>query len=335
MKRSLGILMALGVLGGCSTTAVKMGEFSPVPLKFAAIMPSKAELSGAPPKVVIFPLNDRRLRMASQAHLGRTVADTLQSYLSESGVDILDRSMYGKLRNEIALAEMKGEARSYGGPSVAGFAIAGDISKADYTHSFTEQSYWKDQNGNMHFIPASCSFNTDVAGNINIYRVPSLQMVKSIGTDATESSSRQTRDSSCQFSNKERSSLLREAASAAVDKARTKLQNFFAPSGYVLERRENKDHKNIFKISIGTTHGSKQGAACDFYQTIASKNPVTGVTSNEEYVIATGEVSNQVGPDYAWVVVNDDQASNKIRLGDKVKFHYTAGFFETVKNLAH
>lgn len=337
-QASIVILLAAGLMGGCASTSLNLGEYKSVPLKPASVMPTKAELSGAPLKAVIFPLTDKQLRIGAQAQVGQTIADVVQSVLSKAGVEILDRSLYGELKNEIALTEIKGTT-GYQGPQEADFAIVGNVSMADYSHSFTEARTWQGKDGKLYRSPPSCSFHAGVTGNLNIYRLPSLQMVKSININATANSSREARYSICKLSKVERSSLIRQAASEAVIRSRTQLQNYFAPRGYVLARREDKNHNSIFEISLGAIRGAKQGEECDFYHTILSKNALTNKTTTDEYIVAKGTVSSGISPNHAWVVIKDKHNIDQIHLGDKVKFHYTTGFLEeftqTIGDLTH
>ena len=47
--------------------------------------------------------------------------------------------------------------------------------------------------------------------------------------------------------------------------------------------------------------------------------------SSEEYKIAEGTVTNEVGDNHAWILV-DDETAEKIKLGDYVKQNFESSF---------
>jgi len=330
MKKRMLPLLAITLLSGCAGHQVKLAEYNPAQLKEADIMPSKAELAGKPMKVVVLGAKDAHIKMAKSAEVGLTVANAIEAQLGKTGVELVDRSIAGKLGDEIALAEMKG-SRGYKGPEVSDFVITGNITKANTATDFTEARSGRDSKGNYYQIAATCSFSATVAGNVKIYQVPSLQLVKTIDVESTRSNTRETRTSYCDFPAAEQESLLREAAVSSVEKSRDVLQNYFAPHGYVLERRDSKS-KSVFKVTLGSRQGAAPKGDVVFVQKTASNNPLTGEKSVEEYEVATGVVSDQLGPQFAWIVVDDKEAADKIRLGDTVKLAFKIGMFEKVVN---
>jgi len=327
MKKTLIGVSTAVLLTGCITTEIPSpSKYSKVNLQAADIMPSQEEIKGAKLKVVIFNPDDTGIKLAKNAKLGHSIATTLEQYASKAGVEIVDRNLANKLKQEIELAEMKGKPE-YQGPNVADYAITGTVSAVNVGAKFTEKSSWVDKKGKRHITPAYCRYSANVTANLRIYKLPALNFSKAITIDDDVSTSSETRNSSCSFSQASAESLARQAAIAAVKDARTDFQNYFSAKAYVLEHRK-KDGESIFKLSRGKNMGFVSQSEVHFYHLESSKNPLSGEMSTEEYRIATGTISNQVGTNFAWVVIDDDEQAEKIKLGDYVKVEFSKGWHE-------
>jgi hypothetical protein len=303
-----------------------MAEYNTVPMEKAAVMPTTAEVDGQQVKVVIFNPDSGDIPLAKSSRAGHTIAGTLEKYLNQAGAEIVDRSLATKLKKEIQLAEIKGNS-DYTGPKVSDYSITGTISAANTSSSFSEAQQWQDKNGKWHTIPASCHFNANISANLRIYKLPSLNYVKSIDVSGSATNNRQTRSSNCYLSSNAQNSLVRVAASNAIKQYRTAFQNFFAPKAYIEERRSGKKG-DIFKLTQGTQLGFTTGSSVTIYTKEKSTNGLSGKVSYDDQPVATGIISNNVGPRYAWIIVDDKQAANKVRLGDFVKVKYQKNFFE-------
>jgi len=328
MKR---ILLSVGIssvvlLSGCATKIAHPSTYAKAPLQAADIMPTKDEINGAKLKVVIFNPDDTGIKLAKDAKVGHSIATTLEKYASKAGVEIVDRDLANKLREEIQLAEMQGKP-DYQGPNIADYAITGTVSAVNVGAKFTEASSWVDKEGKTHKSPASCKYSANVAANLRIYKLPALNFSKAITIEDSVSSSTETRNSSCAFTQGSAEGLVRQAAVSAVKDARTDFQNHFAAKAFVLERRHNEDG-SIFKLSNGEGMGFMPQSDVQFYHLEASENPLTGDISTEEYLVASGTISNQVGTNFAWVVVDDEEEAQKIKLGDYVKVQFSKGWHE-------
>ena len=327
---TVGISSAV-LLSGCATTIQHPSTYAKSPLQAADIMPSKEEIKGVKLKVVIFNPDDTGIKLAEEAKLGHSIATTLEQYATKAGVEIVDRNLAKKLQKEIQLAEMQGKPE-YQGPDIADYAITGTVSSVNVGAKFTEASSWVDKKGYTHVTPASCRYSANVAANLRIYKLPALNFSKAITIDDSVSTSSETRNSSCSFSRESAESLARQAAVSAVKDARTDFQNHFAAKAYVLEHRKNDDDF-IFKLSRGEDMGFVSESEVHFYHLEASENPITGDISTEEYRIATGTISNQVGTNFAWVVIDDEDEALKVKLGDYVKVEFSKSWHESIPGL--
>jgi hypothetical protein len=126
--------------------------------------------------------------------------------------------------------------------------------------------------------------------------------------------------------------LVRKAAQDAINYASFEVKNFFAKKGYILEKRVLKS-KIIFKISLGSSHKVEAGDKFDIIGKYEITNPITGKSEIEHRIIASGEVSGKIDPESSWVLIDNSNAINSIRLGDMVKFKYERGFFSKLEKL--
>lgn len=325
MKRAILLALALA-LSGCASTAIKnLDALEPIPLEPNEIMPTKAELAGQPLRVVVFEADDGDIALAKSARVGGTIAREIEKYLNATGVELVDRSIAVKLQEELMLAEMQGQS-DYAGPEVADFAIVGAISQTAAGSSFTESRRWQDKQGKWHRIPAKCSYNAEVAGTVRIYRMPSMQPVETLNLDGRSSSSEETRTSGCPIYRESAEGMARAAATHGIRRISAALQNHFAPRGYVMERRSGNG-KHIIKVTLGRKQRLEQGNVVKIMNLTRTINPLTHEESIESYELGTGRVSDQIGNDFAWVIVNSDIVG-KIRLGQPVQIKYRRGFFD-------
>lgn len=324
MKKTVLLATAISalVLTGCATRpSENFSQYQPVSMQKADILPTKESLAGKKVKVVIFTPDEGGIKLAKKAKAGHSIVSTLEKYLAEAGVEIVDRNIAKQLRKEIQLAESKGKSE-YQGPDIANYAVTGSLSTAGVSASFTKRRTRKDKKGKVHVYPAYCKYSAQVSANLKVYKLPGLKYAKTISIDDSISSKTETSNSRCPISASQQQSMVRQAAVESLKDSRTKFQNYFAPKAYVLERRVLEDH-SIFKLSAGTNLGFKAGDELKFYSINVSKNPLTGDVSTEEYPVTDGEVEKDLVFDtYAWVTVDNEKAKN-IKLGDFVKIEYS------------
>ncbi len=319
------------LLGGCASSSVKnFDAFQKIPLQATDNMPSKAALAGAKPRVIVFNFDDKK-----SGSVGEEVSDKVTKELNETNnVNIVDRALAQRLGQEIQLAETKGRT-GYRGQDVADFAITGKITSAGARVSFTAATSWVDKEGKSHLNPAKCTTSGKVSFSLKISQVPSLDVIKTIDKEGSASVSEDAKFfglSDCPALTEDAAKgIISAAAGAAVRKAHTELKNQFAPTGYVLERRQFEEN-NLFKVSLGQLGGAKQDLAVVFLRTTTDTNPLTGQVNIEQVKIAEGVISDQLADSYSFILVKDGQSANKVKLGDSVKVKFEDSFADKLNN---
>lgn len=322
MSKKIVLMIAIISLGisGCGPTKVDPDNYTEVSLQRADLMPTKESLSGAKQKVVIFTPDVSNAELAKLSNADKRMASTLEKYLANVGVEIVDRNVASQLRKELVLAESKGVS-SYEGPEVANYAITGTITDSSLSYSFTKRSTRKTKKGKTRVTPAHCDFTASISANLKLYKLPGLAFAKTIPVQYSASMDSETSNSRCPIDNETASALVRKAAKKAIKNERTKFQNFFSPKAYVLARKVDGD-SNLFKISAGKNFGFVSESTITFYNLALNKNPITGEIQGEESVLVEGTVTaNLIGDNYAWILVEGEKA-DKIKLGDYVKVKY-------------
>lgn len=326
-KVALLSVLALAMTGCAGTSIKNFDAMAPVSLQPSEIMPSKAELAGSKPRVVVFEADHGEITLAKSARVGGTIAGELEKHLGATHSELVDRKLATRLQKELALAEMHGKS-GYTGPEVADIAIVGVVTQASAGSSFTEAQRWQDKNGKWYESAAKCNYSGEIAGSIRVYQMPEMQAVKSLELKGSASSSQETRNSNCPLSENGAQRLVQAAASRGVNALRVDLQNIFAPRGYVIEHRSGNG-QNIIKVSMGSNHGLKPGNSLEILNLTHSTNPLTNKTSVDVFKLGTARVSDQIGSDTSWMII-DSEIADKIRLGQPVQMQFKKSFLEQV-----
>jgi len=345
-KKTIIILAAL-TASSCTPTISNFNAYLPQQFPKTDFMPSKELVDGKPPKVVVFEFDEGKNEVATQADLGKSITVAIENVLTQSRLaELVDRKIATKLEkeiaNEITLTEMK-RTGSYKGPQVADYAIYGAIGNAGFTKKYSSGFVIPGKNGDFTRIPPKFTYTSDVSGNIKVYELPSMQVIANFEFAGKKSKNEEVKtDNSISFAGLEfggqkaeglnrDDGLVRNAGGEAIENVSFDIKNFFAKKSFILEKRTLKN-KTIFKISVGSADGIKVGDKFEVIGKYEIENAITGKNEVENRIIASGEVSDKIDPKSSWVLIDDSDAVNTIRLGDMVQFKYKRGFWsQTVK----
>jgi hypothetical protein len=326
----------------CTATIRNFDDYQKQFLPKTAFMPSKDNFSGEEPKIVVFALDENENTIATSAKLGESMANDVENILSKNNLgQIVDRKAALKLEKEIALSEMK-KTGSYKGPIIADYAISGAISNAGFTSKFSAGFFYPNpRTGDIITVPPKYTYSTDVNGNLKIYELPSLEVVQTIEFSNKKSRSENAAQDgglslgSLQVGGKKveaaksDDNLMRKTANEAVLDIEVDIKNFFAKKGYILEKRVY-GKKAIFKISLGSSDGLKQGDKFEIIGKYENQNDITEESEIERRIITTGTVTDRIDPKTSWVIIDDIKKLDSIRLGDAVKIKYEKSSFAKI-----
>ncbi len=309
------------ILTGCNSTQIENADevFTDnrflVEIPDATIMPSKAELQGTRIKVVVL---DTKINSDADFEKGavREVSSKIENGLINAGVEIVDRSLAGKLSDEISVFEATGRF-SGAGLSVADIAILPSVSNVQISSGYTpSNNYTKD--GKSYTNPATCNYSSQMRGNAKLYKLPDLQLIEGVVIEGDYSSSGPVTSRSCNISSTMASGLAANAAEDAINESINQIQKHMSGQSYVVEYRK-MDGKHFALITMGSSSGLKTGQKIQFakqaerYSRLEDKTTVVEVPYSFE-----GVVSNIVRDNTAWIIV-DEEAENKLHFGDLAK----------------
>ncbi len=316
-RRSLvgaAALVALGGLAGCQNTKVadpeswKAVEMEGVTAKSLGADPSRRT------RVVVLP-SEESPSAPRGANLAARATAALEQMLGGGGVEIIDRTLAGRLDNELKVAEMSGGG-SYGGPEVADFVIRVKMGNASSGSTYVQASQYKNPlNGQMVNVPAGYTHSGKSTMTIEIRSLPTLKLVESLQTEGSVSATQQPSPGNP-------IALAQAATDNGIRAKRAAVLNVFAPKGYITERRVRKD-ESIFRVQLGRNTGTKEGDAIEIWR----QNP-----NGDEISIGKGVMSNIVGADGSWVKVTDPKVAARVRGGDYVKVRH-GGLLDGLNNL--
>lgn len=341
----LKFLVLLAFVASCAPTIKNFDQYQKQFLSKSQFLPNEESLAGKPAKIVVFALDENENQVATQSGLGVAMANNIENVLTKNRLaQLVDRKAMVKLQKEIALAEMN-KTGSYKGPQVADYAISGSISNAGFTSKYSSGStYFDPKSKSMITIPPRFTYKSDVSGNIKIYELPSMTVAENIdfkGNKARNENVQQKGGLSfggLQIGGEQAKgidrddNLVRKAGEDAIDNMIVDIKNALAQKGYILEKRVF-ENKTIFKISLGSVNGLAHGDKFEVSGQYESENAISGKIEIERRIIAQGTVTDKIDPKTTWVVIDDNKAIEKIRLGDVVKMKYKKNYFDSVSKL--
>lgn len=306
--------VALGVslmLSGCISTGPDAICTPDMAVNLAnAEVPAK---SSEDRKVIVLPV-DMDFKDSAQKKMQSVIRNALESQVIETGTQLVDRKLANKLKKEIKLAEQSGRYNTKGVP-IADYAVLTEITSTDFSKSFDEARSYKNKKGETIHVPASCRYEVDVTAIVKIVSLPDMALVKRIEIKGDDSSSTETRNSSCPISNAGYQGLASKAAAEAVEYS-SDLKKMMAASAPVLEVRQC-EAGIMAKIAIGSEKNVKPNDTIAFSKILKNSEGEL-----ETFAVGEGTVVNipthGIKAKYSWVSI-DEETSLKLRKGDAAK----------------
>lgn len=338
-------ILALLLISSCSATISNFPQYKVQNFPKSNFLPTKEDLRGDLPKVVVFDFNENKTEGNESNGIGRTLAVTVENVLTQKKLaSLVDRQAAKKLEQEILLAELNNKKSTYKGPSVANYAVSGAVSNASFSKKYSEGlDFYTQTTGRVKTDP-KYNYSADVSGNLKIYELPSMDVVENFDFSGFASRSEAVQKeggisigsidigvTKAKALEKD-DGLVRKAAEDGISDIADKIKNAFAKKGYILEKR-TLDNKAIFKISIGSEDGVSQGDKFEVIGKFEVENPITHEVEVENRVLATGVVSDIINPKFSFIILDDKSSNDKVRMGDVVKFKYKKSLSQKISNI--
>jgi len=337
-KKILVSVVVLSTVGCASTTIstdVAQQIYSNPQLKRqlpkAQIMPSPQHLSGKQMKAIVLDTEEKN-ELAKMAFAGKAMSASIDNLLHKAGVDVVDRSISGKVKNEILAYESSGNYDE-SSLSLADVAILPIISSATFSYDFTEGYVAKNIiTGKDTWVNPSCTFEAKITGVAKRYELPSLKVSHQVDLFGINEIKRDTRNSSCRISTQEKQGLIAEAAKQAIRNHKQDIQNKFSPKGYVTAYKVY-DNTHYIKINIGKNRKLIEGTYVSFIKQIKSTDDLTGEINIDKMITGEGEITNLIQDKASWVVVDAEVAVN-LSLGDIAQIEFRKGWLDHVNDVS-
>ena len=312
---------SLTVLTACQTTVVDGGAaaWKEATLADAEVVPAVTDPSRRT-RVVVLPSDDSP--SARGAGLGAVASAALEQILGPGGVEVVERKLADRLEQELKLAEMKGSG-SYGGPDVADYAIRVVMGTAGWDSPYVPPSQKKNVlTGQMVNDPGGFRHVGKSSMTLRIYALPSLKLIEQYPIEGSVARPNQPATANPSVA----IGLMRAATEGGIQGKKNEVLNEFAPKGYITERR-TKEKKSIFRVQLGKNTGAKTGNKVEIWtlQKVGS--------SFDEVSLGSGVMSNIVGNDGSWILVDDEKVAGRVRKFDYVKVKMGGGFLDSLNNM--
>lgn len=323
----LSILAVLSFISACSSTSIKnIDEYTVKPMLKSDVLPTESELKSRPYNVAVFEIEDEAVELAKNSDVGASIAGEVSKFVNKSNARTV-------ASDAGLLTAINSNQKTYPASNID-YAIVGQVSVANYKKVFTPSSTYKDKNGKIHIVEPSCDHSALVQGRLDFYNVKDMSLMNTLDISGGANQSlrlKVNQASYCrQLSSEEIRGLVRSAGTKAARREDVNIENVFSPKGYVLERRTNGE-KSIIKISLGQNNGVEESQKAEIFSVVQNKNPITNKMDLVQNKIAEGKVSDKVFRNYAWIIMDDEQASS-IKVGDVVKLSFEKGMLDKIFN---
>jgi hypothetical protein len=334
MLKPIAVFTVFGVLAGCSSHVIKEDPRSYVKQDIALteMPPSKDQLAGKPPRIVVFAAELSGDRLAANAGLDVLVSTAIENSVRKTGVKVVDRSIAKRFSKELALAESKGRA-TYEGEDVADFAILPKVTNSNFSSEYHKAYYTEDKEGKRVYHEARCEFTATTKGYMDIYEMPALKSVARVefggrDIDYQDAKGRYWYGGECKYSKANVKSLVTLSAERALMSKAREIKAHFPPTGYVVELRSNKDGQLILKTTLGSSKGGSEKAKIKILKKRLEQNDLTGEADIASIVIGEGVISNRIQEKYSWVVLDAKKSQlGEIAVGDRVEVDFSVSSF--------
>lgn len=342
----ISFIIFLIFLPSCAVKIKNLEQYTQSPLLELEEMPSKEEINSSLPRVLFIAEKPNAEKLGeTNAHI--VIKNDLESLLSSKKfASIVEREKSDAFKEEMSIAEFEGKNI----PSIQSVDYIFEVSISDVTFSSKHSldainigaelllfAAANSKNQEITYTPSlpktKYKYTSIVDGNIKIYKIPSMELIKTVPLHAqvTDSEVASTGsgikvgiiniDTSQPIdAKKDDSNLVYKAIKLAIKNATPEIKSFLNKKGYIMAKKTLKNNA-IFQINRGKDDGFDSQNKVQIMRYTAETNPLTEEEDTIAQKICEGVVTNQISENRSWVIFEKDCQEN-IRLGDKVTVLY-------------
>ena len=317
--------LAAAALAACAGNQIgSPTDYDPVELSRVYPYPSPEELGRQKTEVVLASLHTTEFPQDVVGESLTAVQQSLIALLHEAGARVIDRSLddLGSVQKDMTRAYEERSSRYE-----ADLALISRISRYEHRASYEPPSGLFKSEEELAAEPGTCTHVGEIVIDVKALAVPTDETARATFTlrnnaefEAADS------DTACPIEDARRIALLEEALQEALPCLAIPIKNQFAPRGYLEEhRRSNAGDVDIFKTSLGSKNGARPGLELSISR-VQYMTTADGQQDREEHEIGTAVISDQIGPDHSWVLIDVGNLEQKVLAGDTVRAVYSDTF---------
>lgn len=326
------MLLALLSVAGCATKTVEINpiDFPTQPLAVATFEPSPEQLVLRKPRVAILPL-ELQDQNGNQPDINKNLEPALRgeletALLSGGKVNLLDRNLAQRLQGALADYErLKGETPK---PfKQADYLVIGQINLATINSEYKAETVTR--KGRV--LPGICITEANITGVLKIYdlfenEIQDIQEINGRKRNVDEAPKCPSLNQSL------RAQYYQQATSDAAEKSQNFLSAFFAPIGYISEKRSNG---KVWAFKVHTLGSAMaEYREVKIMETNEVVNQLTNQVDLETLPLGNALVTKTSGSDFIWIQVNDRTLAERIKLGHVVRpIPKSANLFDYIPKL--
>ena len=343
MIRFVGFLLSLSIGVQAFAAPISPGNYEALPAetrpgmsvtKLRQTIAAQEKIQARRPQIIVLPFKVNAVPEVKAQSGALKGQNALKEELIRGGAQVIDRSLSSKLKDELAYIESTGTSRGVSF-KLADYMFTSEVLNANQDVSYSEARRIPLKDGGYKTIPAACNINAKATVSIGFYTMNPMDLKQSIILEGKAANVvKNISASSCDwrtyrnryYKQNDHRGLLVKAVQNAINANDAKIQDLFAPVGYVVDRRyhakKGKPEKGkgfIFKTTLPNKISTVPNTRVTVFKSVAKEDFMTGKTIVEKAEVGTGKVLEVVGDNTIWIKMDKNSSALEVRLGDVVE----------------
>jgi len=323
-----GLAIGILLLPSCYVSA-KNVKVNNCPAISPGVAPNLMPANSKARRVIIMPVSIGEITQAQDAAVNATLEQAITEIIGKAGADVVDRSLAGKLEDEIKRYEQRGESNYKS--DLATDAVEIHIANVSFASEYVLPSTYE-LDGKEVTNPPKCSYSSRISGFVKVLSVNPISERKTISFDSKRTESMETTTDTCEVSDEQKQGYIRAVAKKAIQNEDTKAEIFeqFRPVGYVMQARKCKGKKeNYIWINLLPEDGAEPGNSVQIYRQETFMDPISKKQMMNPILVAEGKIIKTANVNQAWVQVKNKDDFESILIGDVVEVFAKKSLFKS------
>jgi hypothetical protein len=326
----ISLLFAAGALvTGCAGTQIgDPSDYKLVDLNRVYPYPTPEELARQKTEVVLATHYTTELPSGVVGQALTAVQQELLHVLDKAGARVIDRSLdnLSKVRRDLTK-----KYKSRGAGVQADWTLISRMSRFEHQAHYEPASSLFKSEEELASEPGVCTHKGRVTVDIKALVIPKDDVARAtFALNNTGEFTQQDFEESCPITDERKEQLLDEILKEALPCLSIPIKNQFSPRGYIEEHRvSTSGDTHIFKTSLGRENGATPGLELSIFR-VQYMTTKDGSQGREERQIGHATVTDEIGEDHSWVMIDINSLEQSVLAGDMIRAVYSdtlaAGF---------